>query len=92
MNLSYDALPAPFLPRRCYYHRTRRYAAVYDHLLESPVRLSVDLIGYAMTIALTIGVVFSLGFGILADKFDKKRICYWQLPPSPAVLLPFFSE
>lgn len=35
--------------------------------------LGVDLIGYAMTIALTIGVVFSLGFGILADKFDKKR-------------------
>lgn len=35
--------------------------------------LSVDLIGYAMTIALTIDVVFSLGFGILADKFDKKR-------------------
>lgn len=35
--------------------------------------LSVDSIGYAMTIALTIGVVFSLGFGILADKFDKKR-------------------
>lgn len=30
--------------------------------------LSVDLIGYAMTIALTIGVVFSLGFGILADR------------------------
>lgn len=26
-----------------------------------------------MTVALTIGVVFSLGFGILADKFDKKR-------------------
>lgn len=35
--------------------------------------LSVDVIGYAMTIALTIGVVFSLGFGILADRFDKKR-------------------
>lgn len=35
--------------------------------------LSVDMVGYAMTIALTIGVVFSLGFGILADKFDKKR-------------------
>lgn len=35
--------------------------------------LSVDLIGYAMTIALTISVVFSLGFGITADKFDKKR-------------------
>lgn len=35
--------------------------------------LSVDVIGYAMTIALTIGVLFSLGFGILADRFDKKR-------------------
>lgn len=35
--------------------------------------MTVDTIGYAMTIALTIGVVFSLGFGILADKFDKKR-------------------
>ncbi|WP_312947577.1 efflux MFS transporter YdeE [Superficieibacter sp.] len=40
---------------------TRRYA------------MSVEMIGYAMTIALTIGVMFSLGFGILADKFDKKR-------------------
>ncbi|MDU7131843.1 MAG: efflux MFS transporter YdeE, partial [Enterobacteriaceae bacterium] len=35
--------------------------------------MSVDQVGYAMTTALTIGVVFSLGFGILADKFDKKR-------------------
>ncbi|WLI77308.1 efflux MFS transporter YdeE [Kosakonia sp. H02] len=35
--------------------------------------MSVDQVGYAMTIALTIGVVFSLGFGMLADKFDKKR-------------------
>lgn len=35
--------------------------------------MSVEHIGYALTIALTIGVVFSMGFGILADKFDKKR-------------------
>lgn len=35
--------------------------------------MTVDTIGYAMSIALTIGVIFSLGFGILADKFDKKR-------------------
>ncbi|AWH88598.1 efflux MFS transporter YdeE [Limnobaculum parvum] len=35
--------------------------------------MSVDEIGLAMTIALTVGVVFSLGFGILADKFDKKN-------------------
>ena len=35
--------------------------------------MAVDQVGYAMTLALTIGVVFSLGFGMLADKFDKKR-------------------
>lgn len=35
--------------------------------------MSVEAIGYALTLALTIGVIFSLGFGILADKFDKKR-------------------
>lgn len=46
--------------------------------LSRQYHLSVDLIGYAMTVALTIGVVFSLGFGILADKFDKNAICCWQ--------------
>ncbi|VYU80798.1 efflux MFS transporter YdeE [Metakosakonia massiliensis] len=35
--------------------------------------MAVDQIGYALTVAMTIGVIFSLGFGILADKFDKKR-------------------
>jgi MFS family permease len=35
--------------------------------------MSVEAIGYALTLALTVGVVFSLGFGIMADKFDKKR-------------------
>ncbi|WP_437890644.1 efflux MFS transporter YdeE [Phytobacter sp. V91] len=35
--------------------------------------MSVEQVGYALTAALTIGVLFSLGFGILADKFDKKR-------------------
>ncbi|HGW8503298.1 TPA: efflux MFS transporter YdeE [Raoultella ornithinolytica] len=36
-------------------------------------QLEVDKIGYALSIALTVSVVFSMGFGILADKFDKKR-------------------
>lgn len=45
--------------------------------LSRQYNLSVDLIGYAMTVALTIGVVFSLGFGILADKFDKNATCCW---------------
>ncbi len=30
-------------------------------------------IGFALTAALTAGVIFSLWFGILADKFDKKK-------------------
>ncbi|HBK3299941.1 efflux MFS transporter YdeE [Citrobacter koseri] len=50
--------------------------------------LSVDLIGYSMTVALTIGVIFSLGFGILADKFDKKR---YMLLAISAFLLGFIA-
>lgn len=35
--------------------------------------MSVDKVGLAMTFALVIGVAFSLTFGMLADRFDKKR-------------------
>ena len=35
-------------------------------------QLEVDVIGYALSVALVVGVIFSMGFGILADKFDKK--------------------
>ncbi len=35
--------------------------------------MSLKEIGFALTFALTAGVFFSLWFGILADKFDKKR-------------------
>jgi MFS family permease len=35
--------------------------------------MSLKGIGLAMTLALTAGVFFSLWFGILADKFDKKK-------------------
>ncbi|WP_222890483.1 efflux MFS transporter YdeE [Enterobacter sp. C2] len=41
--------------------------------LNSQYGMSVDRVGFAMTVAMTVGVFFSLGFGILADKFDKKR-------------------
>ncbi len=52
--------------------------------------MAVDQVGYAMSIALTVGVIFSLGFGMLADKFDKKNaICCWQLSPLSADLPPF---
>jgi len=41
--------------------------------LNSQYGMAVDQVGFAMTVAMTVGVFFSLGFGILADKFDKKR-------------------
>ncbi len=52
---------------------TRGHAPFMTIYLNRQYGLGVDLIGYALTSALTIGVIFSLGFGILADKFDKKR-------------------
>lgn len=48
--------------------------------------LSVDLM--VIRVVRSIGVVFGLSFGILADKFDR-AYGQWQLPPSLAVLLPF---
>ncbi|MCS5933097.1 hypothetical protein LNQ03_31200 [Klebsiella pneumoniae subsp. pneumoniae] len=35
-------------------------------------QLEVDVIGYALSLALVVGVLFSMGSGILADRFDKK--------------------
>lgn len=40
--------------------------------LSQKYAMPLNEIGMALTIALTAGVVFSLWFGILADKFDKK--------------------
>ena len=37
-------------------------------------QLEVDVIGYALSVALVVGVIFSMGFGILADKFDQKTL------------------
>lgn len=41
--------------------------------LNSQYGMAVDQVGFAMTVAMTVGVFFSLGFGMLADRFDKKR-------------------
>ncbi|WP_031522705.1 efflux MFS transporter YdeE [Siccibacter colletis] len=49
---------------------TLPFMAIY---LTRKYGMAVDAVGIAMSIALTVGVVFSLGFGILADRFDKKR-------------------
>lgn len=35
-------------------------------------QMEIDTVGIAMTLAMTIGVLFSIGFGILADRIDKK--------------------
>lgn len=48
---------------------TLPFMAIY---LSRQYQMSVDGIGVAMTIALTTGIFFSLGFGMLADKFEKK--------------------
>ena len=42
--------------------------------LNRQYHMAVDQIGIAMSIALTVGVFFSLGFGILADRFEKKTL------------------
>lgn len=49
---------------------TLPFMAIY---LTRKYDMGVEVVGVAMTIALTIGVIFSLLFGILADRFDKKR-------------------
>ncbi|MBW5406049.1 efflux MFS transporter YdeE [Morganella morganii] len=46
------------------------FMAIY---LSRQYGMEVDQVGIALTVALTTGVLFSLGFGIIADKFDKKR-------------------
>lgn len=49
---------------------TLPFMAVY---LTRRFALGVDYVGYAMTIPMVIGVIFSLGLGLFADRFDKKR-------------------
>lgn len=34
--------------------------------------MAIDIVGFAMSLALTVGIIFSMGFGILADRVDKK--------------------
>ncbi|UNM96984.1 efflux MFS transporter YdeE [Ignatzschineria rhizosphaerae] len=36
-------------------------------------QMDIDVVGVAISIALTVGILFSIGFGILADRVDKKR-------------------
>lgn len=49
---------------------TLPFMAIY---LSKQYGMAVDGVGAALTIAMTAGVVFSLGFSVLADRFDKKR-------------------
>ncbi len=42
-------------------------ATIYLH--PGRFQLEVDVIGYALSLALVVGVLFSMGFGILADRF-----------------------
>ncbi|MDX7998465.1 efflux MFS transporter YdeE [Xenorhabdus sp. Reich] len=49
---------------------TLPFMAIY---LTRQYQMSIDMVGLAISAALTIGILFSMWFGILADKFDKKR-------------------
>ncbi|PHM65467.1 multidrug resistance protein MdtH [Xenorhabdus stockiae] len=46
------------------------FMAIY---LSRQYQMPVNQVGFSISVALTIGILFSLGFGILADKFDKKN-------------------
>ncbi|MFN6884426.1 MFS transporter, partial [Proteus mirabilis] len=55
---------------------TLPFMAIY---LSRQYKLPVDDIGIAMSISLTTGIVFSLAFGMLADKFEKKRYMVFSI-------------
>ncbi|MDX7986522.1 efflux MFS transporter YdeE [Xenorhabdus sp. 12] len=46
------------------------FMAIY---LSREYDMPVDQVGFALTAALSFGVLFSIGFGILSDRLDKKR-------------------
>lgn len=48
---------------------TLPFMAIY---LTRQYAMEIDVVGIAMTLAMTIGVLFSIGFGMLADRVDKK--------------------
>ncbi|EKT63004.1 efflux MFS transporter YdeE [Providencia burhodogranariea] len=48
---------------------TLPFMAIY---LTREYHMAIDIVGFAMSLALTVGIIFSMGFGILADKVDKK--------------------
>lgn len=49
---------------------TLPFMAIY---LTRQYQMAIDIVGFAMSLALTVGVLFSIVFGILADRVDKKR-------------------
>lgn len=70
LNISTSALLVSSLLLTIGRGATLPFMAIY---LTRQYQMQVDIIGLAISVALTIGVLFSMGFGILADKFDKKR-------------------
>lgn len=69
-NISNTALLASSLLLTIGRGATLPFMAIY---LTRQYHMAIDIVGVAMTIALTVGVLFSMGFGMLADKVDKKR-------------------
>ncbi|CDG17967.1 Uncharacterized MFS-type transporter ydeE (fragment) [Xenorhabdus doucetiae] len=69
-NISISALLVSSLLLTIGRGATLPFMAIY---LTRQYQMPVNKVGLAISVALTIGVLFSMGFGILADKFDKRR-------------------
>lgn len=54
-------------------------------------KMAIDIVGVAMSMAMVVGVLFSMGFGMLADRVDKNAACYLQLSLLFVGLLQYLS-
>lgn len=69
-NISNSALLASSLLLTIGRGATLPFMAIY---LTREYHMAIDIVGVAMSMAMVIGVLFSMGFGMLADRVDKKR-------------------
>ncbi|APC11900.1 putative transporter [Providencia rettgeri] len=69
-NISNSALLASSLLLTIGRGATLPFMAIY---LTREYQMAIDIVGIAMSLAMVIGVLFSMGFGMLADRVDKKR-------------------
>lgn len=87
-NISNSALLASSLLLTIGRGATLPFMAIY---LTREYEMAIDIVGVAMSMAMVVGVLFSMGFGMLADRVDKNAVCYSQLSPLFVGLLRYLS-